>query len=278
MPEIFTVSLEGAGAAFDRGAETAAPAARIDLYTRSRDGAIGLDPRPFAGGASAGTAQAKLEHSDGIVRAAIERHPGRIALACSFGGPTGMVLLDLVRAIDATVPVYFLDTGLLFAETYDLVRRVRERYGAEPIAVRPELTVPEQAERFGDALWARDPDACCALRKVQPQRAFLEGYDAWFTGLRRDQAATRRNVAFEELDDANPGLEKIAPLADWSEAEVWSYVVSRDVPYNPLNDRGYPSVGCTHCTRTVAPGEDPRAGRWSGFTKTECGLHPPKVE
>lgn len=215
----------------------------------------------------------KLEHANEVLRAALERHSERIVLACSFGGPTGMALLDLVMRLDRSVPVFYLDTGLLFEETYALVDRVRIRYEIEPVAVRPELSVAEQGLRFGEALWARDPDACCSLRKVEPQRDYLAPYTAWITGLRRDQASTRRDVAFAEGDAARPGLEKIAPLADWSEGDVWSYVLENDVPYNALNDQGYPSVGCTHCTRAIHAGEDTRAGRWSGSAKVECGLH-----
>jgi phosphoadenosine phosphosulfate reductase len=212
------------------------------------------------------------ERASEIIRDALARHPGRIALACSFGGPTGMAILDLALAIDAKLPVYYLDTELLFPETYELIERVRRRYGIEPVAVRSAFTVEEQAKLFGDALWARDPDACCDLRKVQPQRAFLANYDAWITGLRRDQTSTRASVEIVGRDE--DGRAKIAPLAEWSERDVWRYVLDRKVPYNPLNDRGYPSVGCTHCTRAIVPGEDARAGRWSGFEKVECGLHP----
>lgn len=207
-----------------------------------------------------------------IIDEALARYAGNIALACSFGGPSGMVLLDMIAKRDASVPVYFLDTGLLFDETYALVDRVRERYGIEPIAVRPELTVDGQNARYGEALWARNSDACCALRKVEPQQRFLANYDAWITGIRRDQSASRTNVGILSRDDTT-GLAKIAPLADWTSNEIWNYVVAHDVPYNPLNDRGYPSLGCTHCTRAIAPGEDPRAGRWSGTDKLECGLH-----
>ena len=215
----------------------------------------------------------KLEHANDVLRAALERHPGRIALACSFGGPTGMMLLDLLMALDRSVPVYYLDTGLLFDETYALVERVRARYGIEPIAVRPRLSVAEQAARFGEALWAREPDRCCALRKVEPQYEFLADYDAWITGVRHDQAATRADVSFVEADPRRAGLERIAPLADWTHSDVWSHVLAFGVPYNALNDRGFPSVGCTHCTRAIVAGEDARAGRWSGFDKVECGLH-----
>ena len=219
------------------------------------------------------TAQSRTESAQYVVRDALAEYAGRIVLACSFGGPSGMVLLDLVMQADRSVPVYYLDTGLLFAETYALIERVRERYRIDPIAVAPELDLAAQAKHYGDALWMRDPDACCNIRKVEPQRAFLARYDAWITGVRREQSATRHETAFVGRDAGCHGLTKIAPLADWSETDVWSYVTMRDVPYNPLNDRGYPSLGCTHCTRAVAPGEDPRAGRWPGFTKTECGLH-----
>ena len=214
-----------------------------------------------------------VEHGTSLVRDALAAHPGRIVLACSFGGPTGMVLLDLAMRLDRSVPVYYLDTEVLFEETYDLVSRIRERYGIEPVAVRSAFSIAEQNAAYGDALWARDPDACCGLRKVAPQRAFLANYDAWITGLRRDQSTTRREVPFVERDPSAGGILKYAPLADWTEADVWAYVVANDVPYNALNDRGYPSVGCSHCTRAVEPGEDVRAGRWSGSAKVECGIH-----
>ena len=219
------------------------------------------------------TSSPKLESANRVLREALEAYRGRIVLASSFGGPGGMVLIDLVMALDRSVPVYYLDTGLLFAQTYALVERVRERYGIEPVAVRPQLDVAKQAERYGDELWARDPDACCNIRKVEPQRAFLSNYAAWITGLRRDQSATRRDIPFVDREDGPSGRAKIAPLADWTERDVWSYVLERDVPYNALNDRGYPTLGCTHCTRAVAPGEDARAARWAGFEKVECGLH-----
>jgi phosphoadenosine phosphosulfate reductase len=206
-----------------------------------------------------------------VLADALHDHRGKIALACSFGGKGGMVLVDMLAALDRAVPVYFLDTGLLFAETYALVARVRERYGIEPIGVRPEYSVPEQAQHFGDELWARDPDACCAIRKVAPQQRFLAPFDAWISGLRRQQSATREALAFHDRDP--DGKVRIAPLADWSRDDVDAYVARHAVPYNELNDRGYPSVGCTHCTRAVNIDEDERAGRWADFAKTECGLH-----
>jgi phosphoadenosine phosphosulfate reductase len=203
---------------------------------------------------------------------ALARYSPRITLACSFGGPTGMVALDMVMEIDRTIPVYYLDTGLLFEQTYALVARVRERYGIDPIGVRSALTVEAQASEYGDALWSRDPDACCNLRKVLPQRDYLKGYDAWISGLRRDQSATRKQTPVVQWD-AQFGLVKINPFVSWDERMIWTYIRAHDLPYNELHEAGYPSVGCIPCTRAVKPGEDARAGRWSGFTKTECGLH-----
>jgi phosphoadenosine phosphosulfate reductase len=185
-----------------------------------------------------------------------------------------MVLVDLVaRRANDPVPVYFLDTGLLFPETYALVERVRERYGIDPLPVRSEVSLDAQAARNGEALWDRDPDRCCAIRKVEPQRAFLAGYGAWITGLRREQTAERAGALSVEWDERSGGLAKISPLVDWTDADVWRYVVEHDVPYNSLHDTGYPSIGCAPCTRVVRPGEDARAGRWSSFEKNECGLH-----
>jgi phosphoadenosine phosphosulfate reductase len=196
----------------------------------------------------------------------------RPVLACSFGGASGMALLDMTMQIDPTVPVYYLDTDLLFPETYALVESVAARYGIEPIAVRTELSLDEQAARYGPELWAREPDRCCALRKVEPQRAFLSAYDAWITGIRRDQSPTRASaepVAWEERFE----LMKISPLVEWDERMVWTYIRAHGVPYNALHERSYPSIGCIPCTRAVAHGDDARAGRWAGFSKVECGLH-----
>ena len=209
---------------------------------------------------------------DDVLRWALDTYHPRVTLACSFGGVSGMVLLDMVMALDVSVPVFYLDTGFLFPETYDLVERAAARYGIRPRPLRPALTPLQQAATHGNALWARDPDHCCALRKVAPQREALRGMDAWITGLRRDQAATRRATPVVQWD-SKFGLAKVNPLVGWDERAVWRYVADHDVPYNPLHDRGYPSLGCTHCTRPVAAGEDLRAGRWSGFAKVECGLH-----
>jgi phosphoadenosine phosphosulfate reductase len=207
-----------------------------------------------------------------IISWAVERFRPSIVLACSFGGPTGMVALDMVMNVDRTIPVYYLDTGLLFRETYELVERVRRQYGIDPIPVAPDRTVAQQAEAFGPALWERDPNACCAMRKVQPQLSFLQNFDAWISGIRRDQAKTREATQVVQYD-ARFKVAKICPLAHWDERMVWTYIDAHHLPYNALHDAGYPSVGCVPCTRAVADGEDRRAGRWPGFNKIECGLH-----
>ncbi|MGE5206271.1 MAG: phosphoadenylyl-sulfate reductase, partial [Chlamydiota bacterium] len=138
--------------------------------------------------------------------------------------------------------------------------------------IHPALSPAEQERAHGAALWARDPDRCCGLRKVEPLRRKLAELEGWVTSIRRDQTAARAGARKLEWD-AKFGLVKINPIADWSAAEVWDYIRRNDVPYNELHDRGYPSIGCTHCTRAITPGEEARAGRWPGFSKTECGLH-----
>jgi len=202
----------------------------------------------------------------------IGAYGGRAVLACSFGGPSGMVALDMVMRIDPATPVYYLDTALLFPETYELVQWMSSRYGITPIRVKPRLSVAEQASVYGPELWRRNPDICCAMRKVEPQLAFLREYDAWISGIRRDQSATRALVPIVEWD-SKFGLIKVNPLATWDERMVWTYIRAHELPYNELHDRGFPSIGCRPCTQPVSEGEDLRAGRWPGFSKVECGLH-----
>jgi len=165
-----------------------------------------------------------------------------------------------------------VDTEFLFPETYNLMDRVEEKYGIRIERVCSVLS-PEQQERaHGAALWGRDPDLCCNLRKIEPLRRKLSELSAWITSIRRDQTSARSAARRIEWD-ANFGLVKINPIVDWTSKQVWCYIHDHDVPYNELHDQDYPSIGCTHCTRAVSPGEDPRAGRWPGFAKTECGLH-----
>lgn len=214
----------------------------------------------------------QLEHQspEGILTWASERYP-RVSFATGFGAE-GCVLIDMTARHGLPIDLFTLDTGLLFPETYALWRRLEARYDVTIRAVRPAQTVDEQATVHGDQLWARDPDRCCALRKVAPLAAALSGYDAWITAIRRDQTATRAAARHVERDARN-GLVKVNPLLRWSADEVWKYVKEYDVPYNALYDASYGSIGCAPCTTPVAPGEDPRAGRWRTREKDECGLN-----
>ncbi|MBO9321531.1 MAG: phosphoadenylyl-sulfate reductase [Roseiflexus sp.] len=197
-------------------------------------------------------------------------HP-RLALTCSFSGPSGMVLLDMVVRSGLDMTVIFLDTDLLFPETYELAALAEQRYGIPIQRRRPALSLEEQDRQEGPHLYARDPDRCCHLRKVTPLTETLRDYDAWISGIRRDQSNTRATVHLLEWNTRH-NLVKINPLAFWSDRQVWTYIHTHRVPYNPLLDQGYPSIGCTPCTRP-ASASNPRAGRWVGFAKTECGLH-----
>lgn len=207
-----------------------------------------------------------------ILKWAIGEFSPALTLACSFGGVSGMVLLDMAVKIDPAIKVFYLDTGFLFPETYALEKEIEQRYGIKPRAYRPALTPEQQAHSYGPELWQRNPDQCCAIRKVEPNQQALEGMQAWVAGLRRDQSSTRRNIQ-PVMWDHKFNLFKINPLWDWTEEMVWLYLRAEEIPYNKLHEQGYPSLGCTNCTRPVASGEDLRAGRWSGQSKTECGLH-----
>jgi len=206
-----------------------------------------------------------------ILRWAADRYAPRLAFATAFG-PEGLVLLDLIAREGLAVDVFTLDTGLFFPETYTLWRRLEERYHRQIRAARSPLDLEQQAERHGPALWSRDPDRCCGLRKVEPLREALRGQDAWISAIRRDQTQDRAQARVVEHDRRH-GLLKINPLVAWTANDVWRYLREHDVPTNPLHERGYPSIGCWPCTSAVADGEDPRAGRWRGRPKTECGLH-----
>jgi phosphoadenosine phosphosulfate reductase len=195
----------------------------------------------------------------------------KLTLACSFGAED-VVLVDMLQKISPSTDIFYLDTNVHFKETYETRDRLEARYGKKFMQVLPKLTLEEQAEQYGEELWKSDPNQCCNIRKVDPLTGVLRNYDAWITGIRRDQAPTRANAKKVEYD-VKFGLIKFNPLASWTSEDVWSYIRENDVIYNPLHDRNYPSIGCEHCTRPVAPGEDPRAGRWAGFNKTECGLH-----
>jgi len=195
------------------------------------------------------------------------RFPRWIALANSFG-PEDCLLVDMIARARLRVGVFTLDTGFLFPETYALWRQLEERYRITIRAARADAPA-EPGPAFP---WERDPDACCELRKVRPLRAELANLGAWVTGIRRDQTPDRANAKVVEWD-ARFDLVKVNPLAAWTSEEVWAYVRRFGVPTNPLHERGYASIGCGPCTTPVKLGEDPRAGRWRGREKTECGLH-----
>ncbi len=211
---------------------------------------------------------------EAILRWAVDEFFPDLTLACSFGGPSGMVLVDLIAKIEPRTEIFYLDTDFLFPETYETRDRVVERYGVNVVAYKSVFTPEKQAETFGAELWKTNPDLCCQLRKTLPNRRALEGKRAWISGIRRDQASTRRETPVVQWD-TKFNLVKVNPLATWTEADVWKYITEHDVPYNPLHDRSYPSLGCTYCTRPVIEGDDLRAGRWQGVDKEECGIHMP---
>ncbi|KKO51431.1 phosphoadenylyl-sulfate reductase [Paenibacillus sp. DMB20] len=205
-----------------------------------------------------------------IISHAVETFPN-ITFACSFGAED-VVLVDMIQRVSPGTDIFYLDTDFHFQETYETRDRLKERYGLEFIRVSPKITPEEQASQYGEALWKADPNQCCNIRKVEPLTRILSRYEAWITGIRRDQAPTRANAKKVEYD-TKFGLIKFNPIADWTHDDVWNYIRDNNVIYNPLHDRNFPSIGCHYCTRQVMPGEDPRAGRWAGSEKTECGLH-----
>ncbi len=195
---------------------------------------------------------------------------GRIALVSSFGAES-VVLLHMLAMIDRTVPVLFIDTQMLFAETLDYQRQVAARLELTDLRIihaQPEAVAATDPD---GQLHGSDPDACCALRKTEPLERALDGFDAWITGRKRFQASTRAALEFFEAD--TDGRLKVNPLAHWDKADVQDYMINNRLPRHPLVARGYPSIGCAPCTSPVKPGEDERAGRWRGAAKEECGIH-----
>ena len=202
---------------------------------------------------------------------AFETFGNGVAISSAFGAE-GMTLIDMASRVRKDFRVFTVDTEFLFPETYSLIDRIEHKYKIKIERVFSLLSPEEQERVHGAALWSRDPDQCCNLRKVEPLRRKLSELGAWITSIRRDQTSFRNGARKVEWD-AKFGLVKVNPIADWSSKQVWRYLLEHGVPYNSLHDQNYPSIGCTHCTRAVRPGEDPRAGRWPGTAKTECGLH-----
>jgi phosphoadenosine phosphosulfate reductase len=208
---------------------------------------------------------------EAVLHWAIEEFAPHVALATGFGAE-GCVLVAMLSTISPGTRIFYLDTDLLFPETYALRDQLEARYGVHFERRATSLSVDDQAALHGERLWEREPDLCCRLRKVEPLREMLKGLRAWVTAIRRDQSAARAGTSLIERDEKF-GLIKINPLAAWTEHDVWNYIARHDVPYNTLHDQGYPSIGCTPCTMPVQLGETSRAGRWRGTSKSECGIH-----
>ncbi len=204
-----------------------------------------------------------------ILRWAADTFGARFAIASSM---QDAVLVALAAQAKPGIDVLFLDTGYHFAETLGIRDAIAASYDVNLITLMPQLTVPEQDAQYGAKLHDRDPDACCGMRKVEPLNRALQDYSAWATGVRRADTASRTETPVVSYDQ-NRGKVKVAPLATWTDSDIDSYVAEHGILTNPLQSAGYPSIGCAPCTRAVAAGDDPRAGRWAGSTKTECGIN-----
>ena len=213
---------------------------------------------------------------DDVLRWIWKRFGTRAAVGTSFQG-AGLVMIDHALQAGANFPVFTLDTGFLFPETIEVKSRLEKYWGIEIENATPERTIEQQAEEFGPELWKKSPDVCCSLRKVEPLQKKLGTLAVWITGLRRQQSDTREGAQILELYHFDVLRDlyilKANPMVNWRREDVWDYLKSRGIPYNPLHDRGYRSIGCWPCTRATDAGENERAGRWTGFDKAECGIH-----
>lgn len=206
------------------------------------------------------------------VKWAVSNFPEKdMSLACSLGAEDVM-LVDMLVKINPKARIFYLDTDLLFKETIEVKDRIERHYGIKIERYGAKDSLADMAQKHGPELWKKEPDRCCDIRKMVPLAEALKGLKCWITGIRRDQAPTRANAPVVSWD-GKFGLVKVNPLVRLTSSDVWDYVRKNNVPYNVLHDRNYPSIGCEPCTKPVMPGEDPRAGRWAGFQKTECGLH-----
>jgi phosphoadenosine phosphosulfate reductase len=205
-----------------------------------------------------------------VLRWASEEFGERLCLSCSWQKQSS-VLVHMVSELELDVDIVELDTHLFFKESYETRERLVERYGLNLI-VPDVITIGEQHKREGPNLWETNPDHCCHIRKVEPLIRALEPYDAWVSGIRREQSPSRAGARKVERSERY-GVWKVQPLADWTEKDVWQYILRNDIPYNPLHDVGYRSIGCIPCTRPTRPDEEERAGRWAGSDKLECGIH-----
>jgi phosphoadenosine phosphosulfate reductase len=220
------------------------------------------------------------EHPSTILQWALteERLP-RVGIASAFQAE-GTAVIHMASRIRPDVPILFLETGFHFAETLAFKEQLAERFGLNVVDLTGEHTVASQEAAYGPRLYERNPKLCCDINKVRPFDKALGELDGWITSLRRDSAWTRQNTPIVLQYECQPGhmLVKVNPVANWTRADVWRYLKDNDIPHNPLYDLGYASIGCAPCTRMVFPGEDERAGRWSGIMKTECGIHAKEAE
>lgn len=206
-----------------------------------------------------------------IIGWAADRFGDRLTMATAFG-PEGCAIIHWLATVAPKTFVFNLETGYQFKETLELRDRLARRYAIEVALEAPETTVEEYERLHGGPLHHTDSNRCCADRKIAVIRRVLTRFDAWMSGIRRDQSSDRAAVPIVGWDQKF-GVVKISPLANWTKAKVWDLIVRENIPYNPLHDQGYVSIGCWPCTRAITLGEDERAGRWSGTAKTECGLH-----
>lgn len=216
-----------------------------------------------------------FEHAplEDVLKWAWDQLGPRVAFGTAFGS-SGMVLLDVMQKHVPQIPIFTIDTGFLFSETLDLKARVEAHYGIEIESIMPRLTIEEQEHDYGPELYRSDSNRCCWIRKVEPLQRKLGELDGWINSRRRDQGSTRKDIPILEYYETDSrALLKLNPMANWTRKNVWDYILEHNVPYNPLMDQGYPSVGCWPCTQQVGAGEDERAGRWAGQAKAECGIH-----
>lgn len=206
-----------------------------------------------------------------VLRWAFDAFEPGIEIASGFGAE-GIVLLDLAARLCPSVKVFTLDTGYIFPQTLELANKVELHYGMHIERLQSEVTPDAQAQIYGPALWNRDPDLCCDIRKIRPLKKKLASLCAWVTAIRREQTPARKDVGKVEWDSKFQ-LVKINPLADWTREQIWTYIQEHKLAYNTLHDQGYPSIGCIQCTQPVSPEANPRSGRWASFSKMECGLH-----
>jgi phosphoadenosine phosphosulfate reductase len=231
-----------------------------------------MKERPFADEQiAAACTQLTGQTPQAVLAWAVSTFFPHLTMATAFG-PEGNCIIHMLAEINPRVRIFNLETGYQFSETLELREKIKQRYGIEVEYIRPELTVEEYEREHGGPLYSHRPDQCCFDRKIEPLRRAVAGHRAWISAIRKDQTGDRAQADVVQWD-AKFNLVKINPLLSWTKKDVWNFILQNDIPYNPLHDRGYPSIGCWPCTAPVGAGEDERAGRWRGTGKKECGLH-----